>query len=54
VPILFLLVTAWLLANTLWATPLQAIIGLILIALGFPVYLYWSRINRVAFEKSGD
>jgi APA family basic amino acid/polyamine antiporter len=52
VPILFLLVTAWLLVNTLWATPLQAIIGLILIALGFPVYLYWSRINRVAFEKN--
>ncbi len=54
VPILFLLVTAWLLANTLWATPLQAIIGLILIALGFPVYLYWSRVNRVAFEKGRD
>jgi APA family basic amino acid/polyamine antiporter len=53
VPILFLLVTAWLLVNTLLTTPLQAIIGIVLIALGFPVYLYWSRINRVAFEKSG-
>jgi APA family basic amino acid/polyamine antiporter len=52
VPVLFLLVTAALLANTLWATPLQAIIGLVLIALGLPVYWYWSRINRVAFEKS--
>ncbi|HEX8748151.1 MAG TPA: amino acid permease [Pyrinomonadaceae bacterium] len=54
VPVLFLLVTAWLLVNTLIATPLQAIIGLILIALGLPVYWYWSRVNRVAFEKSRD
>jgi APA family basic amino acid/polyamine antiporter len=51
VPILFLLATAGLLINTLRATPRQAIYGLILIAIGFPVYLYWSRINRVAFEE---
>jgi basic amino acid/polyamine antiporter, APA family len=52
VPALFLLVTGWLLVNTLIATPLQALIGLVLIALGLPVYWYWSRINRVAYEKS--
>src|SRR5918911_339415 len=51
VPVLFLIVTAWLLVTTLLPDPRQAIYGLILIALGFPVYLYWSRINRVAFEK---
>jgi APA family basic amino acid/polyamine antiporter len=51
VPVLFLLVTAGLLINTLRATPRQAIIGLILIAIGLPVYWYWSRVNRVAFEK---
>ena len=50
VPVLFLLVTGWLLVNTLVATPRQAIIGLVLIALGLPVYWYWSRINRVAYQ----
>ena len=43
VPALFLLVTAWLLINTLRATPVQAIAGLVLIALGLPFYWYWSR-----------
>jgi APA family basic amino acid/polyamine antiporter len=52
VPVLFLLVTGWLLVNTLIATPRQAIIGLILIALGFPVYWFWSRMNRVAYDES--
>jgi APA family basic amino acid/polyamine antiporter len=47
VPALFLLVTAWLLINTLQATPLQAIIGLVLITLGLPFYWYWSRKTRV-------
>lgn len=46
VPALFLLVTGWLLLNTLRATPRQALIGLGLIALGLPVYSYWSRRNR--------
>ena len=39
-----------LLVNTLLTTPLQAIIGLVLIALGLPVYWYWSRINRVSYQ----
>jgi basic amino acid/polyamine antiporter, APA family len=52
VPVLFLLVTGWLLINTLIATPLQAVIGLVLIALGLPVYWYWSRINRVAYQET--
>ncbi len=43
VPALFLLVTAWLLVNTLWTTPKQSFSGLILILLGLPVYFYWSR-----------
>lgn len=51
VPIVFLLVTGWLLVNTLIATPKQALIGLGLIALGLPIYEYWSRRNRVAFES---
>lgn len=46
VPILFLLVTAWLLINTLLTTPRQAITGIVLIALGLPVYAYWSRMSK--------
>ena len=52
VPIVFLLVTAWLLINTLLTTPVQAFIGLGLIALGLPVYYYWSHHNRVAFQEA--
>ncbi len=43
VPALFLLVTAWLLVNTLITTPRQSLSGLFLIALGLPVYFYWSK-----------
>ncbi|MFN2453008.1 MAG: APC family permease [Pyrinomonadaceae bacterium] len=49
VPALFLLVTAWLLGNTLWTTPRQAFAGLFLIALGLPVYHLWARHNRLTF-----
>ncbi|HKS27364.1 MAG TPA: amino acid permease [Pyrinomonadaceae bacterium] len=54
VPVLFLLVTAWLLYNTLRTNPTQAGIGLGLIALGLPVYWYWSRVNRVAYIESPE
>jgi basic amino acid/polyamine antiporter, APA family len=43
VPILFLIVAAGLLLNTLWTTPLHAITGLGLIALGLPVYWYFAH-----------
>ncbi|HEX8387002.1 MAG TPA: amino acid permease, partial [Rubricoccaceae bacterium] len=43
VPILFLLVTGFLLVNTLITTPVQAFLGLGLIALGLPVYAYFNR-----------
>jgi basic amino acid/polyamine antiporter, APA family len=46
VPILFLLVTAWLLINTLMTTPVQALIGLGLIALGLPVYAIFAKRGR--------
>ncbi len=47
IPILFLLVTAWLIINTLITSPVQSLTGLGLIALGLPVYWYWSRNNEV-------
>jgi APA family basic amino acid/polyamine antiporter len=43
VPVVFLLVTGALLVNTLVYTPKEAVIGLVLIALGLPVYFYWTR-----------
>ncbi|HYY42542.1 MAG TPA: hypothetical protein VE775_07390, partial [Pyrinomonadaceae bacterium] len=47
VPVVFLLVTAWLIGNTVMTSPKQSLIGLGLIALGLPVYWYWSRNNQV-------
>jgi len=46
VPILFLIVTTWLILTTIWNTPLQSSIGVALILLGLPVYLYWEKHNR--------
>jgi basic amino acid/polyamine antiporter, APA family len=43
VPALFLLVSGWLIVNTLLTTPGRALAGLGLIALGLPFYWYWSR-----------
>jgi APA family basic amino acid/polyamine antiporter len=49
VPILFLLVTGFLLVNTFWAAPKEAVFGLLLIGLGFPVYyLFFRRRPAVA------
>jgi basic amino acid/polyamine antiporter, APA family len=42
-PILFILMAAWFVINTLIEKPEQAIAGLIMLALGLPVYFYWSR-----------
>ena len=52
VPVLFLLVTAFLLINTLLTTPVQALTGLGLIALGLPVYYFFFRHRRVADTQS--
>ena len=46
VPAAFLLVTGWLLINTLLTTPGRAAAGLALMALGLPFYWYWSRAAR--------
>jgi APA family basic amino acid/polyamine antiporter len=43
VPFLFLVVTAGMLISALIATPRQAMIGLVTMALGVPFYLYWAR-----------
>ena len=48
VPIVFIVVAAWLTLNTLTATPRQAFAGLGIILLGLPIYLYWDRGQRSA------
>ncbi len=40
-PIIFILVGIWLLVNTLQTSPLEAAVGLFLIALGLPIYFYF-------------
>jgi basic amino acid/polyamine antiporter, APA family len=51
VPLLFLLMSALLIGNTLLATPRRALAGLGLLALGLPFYWYWSRQSKVRFQK---
>jgi APA family basic amino acid/polyamine antiporter len=48
VPILFLVVTAWLILRTIWDQPRQSAIGLGLILIGLPVYLIWAKRDRVS------
>ncbi len=43
VPLVFLAVTAYLLVNTVWATPYRALSGIGLIVVGLPLYEYFSR-----------
>jgi basic amino acid/polyamine antiporter, APA family len=48
VPAIFMLVSGWLVVNTLMTTPGRALAGLGLMAIGLPFYWYWSR------RRSGD
>lgn len=47
-PLAFVLVTAMVLVNALIATPRQALNGLMMMAIGLPFYLYWSRRHLAA------
>ena len=46
VPALFVLVAAWLVLNSLSATPVESAAGLILMALGLPFYIYFRVAHR--------
>ena len=48
VPLLFLAVTAVVLVSALVATPRQAMNGFVMMAIGVPFYLYWSRRAKAA------
>ena len=47
-PILFILMAAWFVINTLIEKPEQAVAGLIMLGLGLPVYYYWSRKGKIS------
>ena len=51
IPLVFVLVAFWLTINTLLARPVESATGLILIALGLPVFAYY-RYRRQRKSKS--
>lgn len=51
VPVLFILSSALLVANTLSERPVESLIGTGLLALGVPVYLYWRARGSVPIER---
>ncbi len=55
VPLLFVLAMASLVASTLWKSPRESLMGLVIIALGVPFYLHWKRHARTgAIVDAGD
>jgi APA family basic amino acid/polyamine antiporter len=45
-PILFVLINLGVFLNTIWAQPIQSLIGLIILIAGIPAFLYWkSKVN---------
>jgi len=53
-PVVFVLVALWLLINTLQTNPVEAFTGLIVIALGLPLYFYFRRHSRVMTDEPGE
>ncbi len=51
VPVLFILVATWLLITTVMSNPSKSAIGLVLIALGLPVYYYFISRNNGEIEQ---
>ena len=54
VPIIFLLVTAWLLVTTIQNSPQSSLIGIGLIILGLPVYFYLTKKGSNGPEEPAD
>jgi APA family basic amino acid/polyamine antiporter len=52
VPALFVVVAAWLVLNSLSATPVESVAGLVLMALGLPFYLYFRASHRAIHVDS--
>jgi APA family basic amino acid/polyamine antiporter len=52
VPALFVVVAAWLVINSLSATPVESVAGLVLMALGLPFYLYFRATQKTVHADS--
>lgn len=52
IPVLFILVATWLLITTVMSNPSKSAIGLVLIALGLPVYYYFTSRSKVEIEQN--
>jgi len=48
VPILFVLVAGVFIISTLWDSPRESIMGIVLILLGLPFYAYWSHRRKLS------
>jgi basic amino acid/polyamine antiporter, APA family len=53
VPVVFVLVTVWLVVNTLKTRPLESVAGLVLTLCGFPIYLHYRRQRRMMSNTMG-
>lgn len=53
VPLLFMLVAVWLVVNTIATNPVESGIGLVLIALGLPLYFYFKRKQEAPYYSGG-
>ncbi len=54
VPIVFILVSGWLLINTVISSPGNSLFGLVLIALGLPVYFYLTKVYKAEPIEDND
>jgi APA family basic amino acid/polyamine antiporter len=52
VPLVFVAASAALVLNTLVEKPTESLIGLVILALGIPAYLYWRRSARLGRQAS--
>jgi APA family basic amino acid/polyamine antiporter len=52
-PMVFVLVATWLIINTLVNKPVESMVGLALICLGLPLYLYY-RFAQRQITKAGE
>jgi APA family basic amino acid/polyamine antiporter len=51
-PALFLLLSTWLVLTTLYTRPVESMVGLMLIASGFPLYFLFGAHSRSEFPKA--
>jgi APA family basic amino acid/polyamine antiporter len=43
VPVLFALAMLWIMINTFFEKPVEAVIGIILVLTGVPIYAFWRK-----------